>query len=86
MLLEVDLRTTPFAVKQRFENLHVRFVWTMRKVTSDMQPCRYKIGAAKSAKCALAAPFSDFLATYCFGNGSDPKFAWTNVHFSPFFT
>src|SRR4029077_9113839 len=23
---------------------------------------------------------------YCFGSGSDAKFAWTNVHLSPFFT
>src|SRR5207248_11553552 len=24
--------------------------------------------------------------SYCFGAGSAPKFAWTNVHLSPFFT
>ena len=31
-------------------------------------------------------PFFRFLESYGFGSGSAPKFAWTNVHLSPFFT
>jgi hypothetical protein len=46
---------------------------------------RYNIRAAKGAKRALAA-LSQIFRVYCFGNGSEPKFAWTNVHLSPFFT
>src|ERR1700752_1451716 len=30
--------------------------------------------------------FFDFSSVYCFGIGSDAKFAWTNIHLLSFFT
>ena len=38
----------------------------------------------QNARCAPAA-LSQISRAY-FGSGSDAKFAWTNVHLSPFFT
>jgi hypothetical protein len=47
---------------------------------------RYKIRGRQCALCAFGGPFLRFSESYCFGNGSDPKFAWTKLHLSPFFT
>jgi len=64
-----------------FVNLH----WRVARWPVPMQPRRYKIRGPPKAQSALAARFSDFQA-YCFASGSAPKFAWTIVHLSPFFT
>jgi|SRR5213595_2150112 len=37
-------------------------------------------------KAHTDGPFLRFSASYCFGAGSAAKFAWTNIHLSPFFT
>jgi aryl-alcohol dehydrogenase-like predicted oxidoreductase len=47
--------------------------------------CQYKTRSPQSAKRALTAPFLDSSKSY-FGSGSAPKFAWTKLHLSPFFT
>src|SRR5207248_5451456 len=50
------------------------------------QPGRYKIRSRQKRRARrLAALSSDSPRSY-FGTGSDPKFAWTKVHLSPFFT
>jgi hypothetical protein len=48
--------------------------------------CRYKIRGRQKRKARTSGPFLRFSESYCFGSGSEPKFAWTNVHLSPFFT
>src|SRR6266550_8241067 len=52
--------------------------------TVDSRP--YKIRGHQKRKARTSGPFLRFSESYCFGNGSAPKFAWTNIHLSPFFT
>ena len=59
---------------------------TIQQATSDVQLCRYKIRGRQKRKARTSGPFLRFSESYCFGSGSEPKFAWTNVHLSPFFT
>src|SRR6478736_193800 len=59
---------------------------TIQQATSDVQPRRYKIRGRQKHKARTCGPFLRFSESYCFGSGSAPKFAWTNVHLSPFFT
>ena len=46
----------------------------------------YKIRGRQKRKARTSGPFLRFSESYCFGSGSDAKFAWTNIHLSPFFT
>jgi len=57
-----------------------------RALRSGMPAGWVRDRAAKSGKRAMAAPFLRFSESYYFGNGSEPKFAWTNVHLLSFFT
>ena len=52
--------------------------------TVDSRP--YKIRGHQTRKARTSGPFLRFSESYCFGSGSDAKFAWTNIHLSPFFT
>src|SRR5204862_5811786 len=52
--------------------------------TVDSRP--YKIRGHQKRKARTSGPFLRFSESYCFGSGSAPKFAWTNIHLSPFFT
>ena len=47
--------------------------------------CRYKTRGRQKRKARTSGPFLRFSESY-FGSGSAPKFAWTNIHLSPFFT
>src|SRR5438552_3047175 len=49
-------------------------------------PVGYKIRGRQKRKARTSGPFLRFTESYCFGIGSAPKFAWTNIHLSPFFT
>jgi hypothetical protein len=50
----------------------------------DSRP--YKIRGHQKRNARTSGPFLRFSESYCFGSGSDAKFAWTNIHLSPFFT
>ena len=52
--------------------------------TVDSRP--YKIRDRQKREARISSPFLRFSESYCFGSGSDAKFAWTNIHLSPFFT
>ena len=56
--------------------------WRVRRMTA----VGYKIRGRQTRKARTGGPFLGFSESYCFGSGSEPKFAWTNVHLSPFFT
>src|SRR5437588_11162808 len=49
-------------------------------------PVRTRKGRRQKRKARTCGPFLRFSESYGFGSGSAPKFAWTNVHLSPFFT
>jgi hypothetical protein len=70
-------RNTTLAIRQ--------FALTSGEVTSANAASSVQDKGPPKAQSALAARFSDFQA-YCFASGSAPKFAWTIVHLSPFFT
>ena len=44
------------------------------------------IRGRQKRKARTSGPFLRFSESYYFGSGSAPKFAWTKVHLSPFFT
>jgi hypothetical protein len=52
----------------------------------DRVPIAVQDKGRQKRNAPTSGPFLRFSESYCFGSGSAPKFAWTNIHLSFFFT